>query len=587
MTVPSTYAKQLDAFYASCMNTQVIDKKTPGFVQSEIKLINSIRNPRGLAENVARLQLQGVAVLFSFGSQTDYANSNLQISSLFQGGMSFQDKAYYFKRDAKSLEIRTRFIEHVQNVFVLAGESQAQALADARLVLKFETQLANKALATDELQDATALNHPVDIIAIKKTFPNFAWDDFFSALQIKAPGKINLATPDFFEAMNSILKNTPLGELKVYLKWQMLHAWAGSLAEKYRDENFAFWSNYMSGVKETSPRWKKCTRKVEATMTEALGEAFVNSFPNPAAVKSQASLMIQEIKTAFSENLESLDWLDIQTRDAAQQKLALVGDKVGFPAQWQKYGGLVISPDDFIANSRTIAVFASRKDLDKIGQATDRSLWDMAVWEKNAYYSPAANEMVFPLGALVPPIFDITASPGANYGSVGGGWMGHELTHGFDSDGRHFDGQGNLTNWWTAATAQQFEQRSQCLIDQADRYEVIPGLFVRGQQTLTENLADQGGAKIGYQAWVKSAKGRAPAPAVGPFNEAQQFWLAYGQSWCTKETAERTAELVATDVHPPAEFRCNAVIFNRPEFARDFACKAGSRMAPANPCTVW
>jgi predicted metalloendopeptidase len=585
--VKAKYAKELGDYYGSCMDTRTIAQKTPAFVQAQMKLIDDIQNPRTLAETVAQLHLQGVSAFFNFGSQIDLDNSNVVISSLFQGGMSFQDKSYYFKKDAKSLEILNHFLKHVQNVFELAGESKAQALADAKLVLSFETHLADKALATEDLQDSTALNHPMNPEGVTHLTPEFEWADYFAALKIKTPAKINVATLEFFPAMSGLLKSTPLKDLKVYLKWQALHAYAGSLSEPFRAENFSFWKSYMSGVKNTSPRWKECTRTLESNMTEALGEAFVNSFPDPSAIKNQTALMILEIKQAFGANLESLDWLDIQTRDAAKRKLELVSDKVGFPAHWQSFDGLVIRADDFISNTRNAANFAVRKDLNKIGLPTDRSLWEMPAWEQNAYYNPSANEMVFPLGALVPPIFDLKASAGANFGSIGGGWMGHELTHGFDSDGRHFDGHGNLANWWTEDTAKQFDQRSQCLIQQADHYEVLPNLFVRGQQTLTENLADQGGVKVGYQAWLKGSQGHAPAPNLGPFNEAQQYWVAYAQSWCTKETPEKLAERVATDVHPPAEFRTNAVLFNRPEFAVDFACKAGSRMAPVNRCSVW
>jgi putative endopeptidase len=584
--IQARYAKQLGEYYQSCMDTAAIEANAQKFVQKEFQLISSIRDLNDMAAVIAQLQLAGSGALFSFGSQPDYADSKQTISYLSQGGISFQDKSYYINTDAKSLEIIQHFTSHVLKMWIAAGESPEQAVKDAQIVLNFETILAQNSLATEDMQDSSKLNHPMDLAGVQALNPKFPWAIYFKNLGIDDSGKINVATPDFFKSLDTLLASTSVEYLKTYLKWQVLHAYAGSLSQSFRDENFDFWSHYLSGAVAQPPRWKQCTLTLKATMPEALGEAYVNSFADPNAIRSFAEAMIQEIKQAFNSNLDTLTWLDTKTRDAAKVKLTQVTDKIGYPAKWKNYDTLKVT-SDFIENSQSAAIFASHDDLNKIGKPTDRTLWDMPSWEQNAYYNPPSNEMVFPLGALVPPIFDAGASLGANFGSIGGGWMGHELTHGFDSNGRRFDGAGNLHEWWTEQTSKEFDQRTQCLVDQGSRYEILPGLTVNGKQTLTENLADQGGVKMGYLALLTATAGKPPAPAVGAFNERQQYWLAYAQSWCSKETPEHIRALVATNVHPPAEFRTNTVLFNRPEFAKDFSCKAGSRMAPVNRCSVW
>jgi predicted metalloendopeptidase len=582
--VKAKYAQSLGDNYASCTNVAEIEKLTPAYVKAMFNEVDAIKTPDDLVKLIAKDHLRNVEVFFVFGSQPDFDNSNQTISSLYQAGLSFDNRSYYFDQDPKSQEILLKFTEHVQKMFAAAGDAHADQTA--KTLLKVETEIAQFSLDNEDLQDSTEQNHPMSLNEVKSAVPNFNWDLYLQKMGVAHPQKINLALPDFFKGLNDFLKTASMADLKVYLKWQILHHLAPHLGSTYHNEDFSFWGHYLGGSQTMSERWKYCTRKIENGMSDALGEAYVNSFPNAAQTKIAAESMIQEIKKAFGQNLQTVTWLDQQTRDAALTKLSLVTNKVGYPSKWANFDGLKINPKNFIANVIAMDVWSVRRDLNKIDRPTNRSDFGMPPWEQNAYYDPSNNEMVFPLGSMISPIFDASFSLGANYGSYGGNWMGHELSHGFDSNGRHFDGHGNLVNWWTDQTAKEFDTRTQCLIDQANHYEVLPGLFVNGKQTLTENLADQGGVKVGYYAW-KNASMAKPSKSFGPYTEAQQYWLAFAQSYCSKAAPEYTTLIVTTDVHPPDEFRTNGVLMNRPEFAKDFACQAGSRMAPVNACVVW
>jgi endothelin-converting enzyme/putative endopeptidase len=322
-------------------------------------------------------------------------------------------------------------------------------------------------------------------------------------------------------------------------------------------------------------------------MREAIGQLFVSKYPDADSIRARAQGVITEIEKQFDQDLSALDWLDDSTRTAARAKLAKVASKVGYPSKWDSYGALEVGSDSYLALKFSAASFAFLEDMSKIDQPTDRTHWDMGVWVANAYYDPPGNSMNFPLGALLPPVFDVAASDGLNYGSFGASWVGHELTHGFDSGGRKYDGDGNLRDWWSTDAATRFQQRVQCLVDQASRYEVLPGLFVNGAATITENLADQGGMKIGYLAYRELSASRAPAAPIAGMNEDQQFYVAYAQGWCAKRTEQSLRRVVQTDPHPPEEFRVNGVIMNQPGFEKAFSCRSGDRMAPVNRCAVW
>lgn len=585
--VKAKYAGQLGAFYASCMDTGAIEKRSAAVLKKKFQQIDKIRSSRDFARTVAEWHLQGVGVLFSFGSETNPADSRRTIAALFQGGMSFADRGYYFNTDEKSAEIRQRFVLHVAKMFELSGVSPKKALADAQAVLKFETRLARKALPTEDLFDSTKLHHPMSLKQVKARVSHFGWDDYFRTLGFKKFSVINMSTPDFFTGLQQILAGEKLATLKIEMKWFYLKTMAHTLKQSLREENFAFWARYMEGQEQMQVRWKTCARNTQDELTEALGEAFVNSFEEPEKIRAASSAMIKEIEAAFGENLNTLKWLDAASLKAAHQKLSLVSDKVGFPAKWKNYDSVKISKIDFNGNVEAAQRFTVREDLRKIDKPTDRSVWGMGVWEQNAYYDPTMNQMVFPLGSLVPPIFDFHASKGANYGSIGGGWVGHELTHGFDSDGRNYDGHGNLKNWWSKSAAANFDKSAQCFIDQGNAYEILPGLKVNGKQVLTENIADIGGIKVGYRAFLKATNGNPSAPAMGPLNERQQFWIAYAQSYCSSEAEEYVRSKVQTDPHPPVEFRANIPLMNNPDFAADFSCKPGTRMAPVNRCDLW
>jgi len=362
--------------------------------------------------------------------------------------------------------------------------------------------------------------------------------------------------------------------------------------------DFEFWNKHLRGEKEMKPRWKRCTQAIERTLGYALAEVYVKTV-DTVTVRNKVESMIQWIKTTFKNDLNELSsgkggWLDTTTRDEALKKLEVLAQKVGAPEKWRDYSALkteslTTSNASFLTNDVKAVEFETRRDLGKIGKPVDRKEWDMMPWEINAYYDPAKNEFVFPFGILQPPSFDVRASDGANLGAFGGGTIGHELTHGYDNDGRQYDAKGNFKDWWTSDTKKKFEEKSQCFVQQANAYKIEEvGLNVDGKKSLPENLADQGGVKLGYLALSLAQSTRPHAkPWLGRYSENQQFWIAYAQSWCTKKRAEALRVQIKTNPHPPEEFRVNGVVMNRPEFARDFGCSVGSRMAPKNRCEIW
>jgi predicted metalloendopeptidase len=504
--------------------------------------------------------------------------------------MALPDRDYYLNQDAKSREIRTKYRENIVKMMKIAGESAKEAASTADFVLKFETALAEHALPKDDRRDTAKLFHPMSFTELKALAPAFDWETYFQALGIAIPQKINVSEPDFLRNVSSLLLKTQPRDLARYLKWETVRHLAYYVDGPLRQENFRFWSVYLEGAKELPPRWKYCTRIISDEMSEALGQAYVQSIAGATDIRAKTEAMLAEIRVSFLENLGTLNWMDSSTRENARKKLEKMGKKVGWPDHWRDYSKLELEPHAFLEDVMRSLQFEERRNLAKIDKPTDRSEWFMATWEPNAYYQDSNNELVLPLGELVPPIFDPHFSDGANYGSLGGGTIGHELTHGFDDSGKDKDADGNFVTWWTPKTKELFDTKSACFVQQTEKYEILPGsgVHIRGKATLGENLADNGGVKLGLIALKKAIQARGkPAPEFAGLNEIQQYFLAYGQSWCVKTTEEHLRDQLLTDFHPPAEFRVNGVLSNQPEFAEAFGCRAGSKMAPVNRCSIW
>lgn len=592
-SIPSTYAGKLSDLYQSCMDVDKQTARSVQFIKKEILNIKAATSDQEIAKEIAKLDLLGVPTLFYFRSSQDLNDSTKVIGDLSQGGMSFESKDYYFNKDKKSVEIRTKFVEHAAQLFVLLGEKPSVAKLHAKSVLKFETALAKNAYSLEDANDPSKINHSSSVTEVEKLSPSFDWQAYFKTLAAPNTEHINVEEPEFFAGLSKVLKATSRNDLNVYLVYHLIDGSASLMGGKFEAESFAFWDQYMSGAKSPQAPWKKCTGAVESSMGYALAEAYIKTFDGDE-IKRRTEAMISNIKQTFLDDLEQLNkgpdaWIDDQTVKGAVEKVNVIAQKVGAPDKFLDYSSVKTTSKNYLENILRIQMFETKRDLAKIGKPVDKTEWGMMPWEINAYYDRSNNEFVFPFGILQPPSLDFKWSDGANYGSFGGGTIGHELTHGFDNNGSKYDAHGNLKNWWTEETGKKFAAKAQCYIDQANNYKIEQvGMNVNGGLTLEENLADQGGVKLGYLALDKILGSRPQSqPWQGRYSERQQYWLGYAQSWCTKQTDERLRKQMATNEHPPAEFRVNGVIMNRPEFARDFNCKAGAKMNPAQKCSIW
>lgn len=593
LSSPATNEEKLGAFYASCMSVDQNSKYNEDLaLQFLPKIRKGLATRDSLAHLTAKMHKLGAGVFFGFGSAQDPNDSTRVIGDVAQFGMALPTVTYYLSKDPKFVKIREQYKAHVAKIFELTGVSEGRAKAIAASVLDMESFLAKKAYTPEEYGDPKKTNNPLGLSGLKKLAPEFNWDIYFQDLNVTTQA-INVDEPEFFARINTFLQTYNREDLENYLSWIWLHRTASDIGGDFEKEDFAFWHTTMSGAKAMLPRWKHCTQEISGKMSYALAEAYLKTFDG-TAIKAKTEEMITQIKAAFVDDLQSLNsgtdaWLDTATYQKALDKIGLIGQKVGAPEKFRDYTNLKVNASYYLENSLNDSAFGLARDLAKIGKPVDKTEWSMMPWEVNAYYDPPNNEFVFPYGILMPPSLDLTASDGANFGAFGGGTIGHELTHGFDNAGSQYDGHGNLVNWWTEDTRKQFDTRSQCYVNQADKYQIAEaGMNVKGQQTLPENLADQGGVKLGYKALEKILSTRAEGPLwMGRYSERQQYWIAYAQSWCTKYTQESLRRLITTNEHPPAEFRVNQVLRNRPEFARDFSCKAGAAMAPANRCSLW
>lgn len=588
-SIPATYATKMADFYTSCLNAEKSSEAALQYVKKEIEKINLIESNEDLAKHIARTHLIGTSPFFYFVSSQSLNDSNKVIGDFGQSGFALGTRDYYFDESAKSVEIRQKYIEYIGKIFTLLGEPPKKADQIAKSVFDLEFQLAEKAYTIPQQSDPSNINHPGALGDLINLTPHFDWATYLHELGKEELPELNIDEPEFFTNLDLILTNLSKENLHNYLIWQFVNQTADKMGADFEKAHFAFWNTYLSGEKEMLPRWHICTKAVKGMMGHALEEAYVKTFDG-VAIKSKTEEMISQIKTAFADDLKQLtSWIDNDTLNAALEKINLMGQKVGAPLILKNYQDLSLNDSDYLKNVENIIRFEMLYDLAKIGKPADKTEWGMMSWEVNAYYDSANNEFVFPFGILQPPSLDLSASDGANFGPFGGGTIGHELTHGFDNNGSQYDGHGNLNNWWTAETKDKFDQKAKCFVDQANAYKIESlDLFVDGEKTLEENLADQGGVKLGMIALETILAKREEAPKwLGKYNERQQYWISYAQGWCTKTTNEALRAQMTSDSHPPEEFRVNAVLMNRPEFARDFNCKTGSKMAPVNQCSLW
>jgi endothelin-converting enzyme/putative endopeptidase len=584
------YVRKLGDYYTACMDEKRAEDRAP--LDRELARVDAVKDAASLAREVAHISMLGAgspdgAPFVGVGVAPDYKDATKEDFVLWQSGLGLPDRDYYFddaaKPDAHKREVREAYQRHVAAMFVLSGEPEARAKKDADTVLAIETNLAAASVKNVDLRDPANQYHWVDRAWLDAEAPGFAWKEYLSELGAPELKGLNVGQPDFVKASSKLTAKTKMADVRTYLRWWVLHTAVRALGAKLVDEDFRY-QQALGGAKELAPRWKRCVRQVDHDMGEALDVPFVREVLG-ADGKARAKDMILHFLAAMRDDIGQLAWMDDATKKAALEKVAAIAPKVGYPDRWRLYDALDLGGGSFFDAVAGATVFETHRQLAKLGKPVDRSEWDGPPSTVDAYYRASQNDISFYAGILQPPFFGGHATRAMEYGAVGA-IMGHEITHGFDDQGRKFDAAGNNRDWWTPSVASAFEARADCLRDQYGAYTVLDGVHVNGKLTAGENIADLGGMKLAWRAFQASRAERVdPGPYTVP--EDKQFFIGYGQAWCRNLRPEALHTMVSTDPHSPPQYRANGVLSNTPEFARVFGCKEGSKMAPSKRCEVW
>jgi putative endopeptidase len=576
-------SQKIGDYYAACMDEAAIEAKGLAPIQAELDRIRDLKDKSQLAAEVAHLQRSGIAALFDFGSGQDFKDSNSVIAQADQGGIGLPDRDYYLKDDARMKEIREKYLAHVQRMFELAGEPPARAKADAGTIMRLETDLATGSLDRVSRRDPEKVYHRMSRQELESLAPAFRWTEYLTTSGAPEFQQINVATPDFFKAANNAIGSYSLDDWKAYLRWRVLHSEAPLLPARFVNENFDFYGKTLTGTKEMRPRWKRCVDFTDGQLGEALGRKFVEKTFG-AEGKQRTLKMVASLEKALGKSIETLTWMTPATKKEAGIKLKAVTNKIGYPDKWRDYSSVMVRRDDAAGNGMRADQFEFQRQLNKIGKPVDRLEWQMTPPTVNAYYDPQMNNINFPAGILQPPFFDNRADDAVNYGAIGM-VIGHELTHGFDDQGRQFDPQGNLRDWWTAADAKAFNDKVACIDKEYSSFTPVDDIHLNGKLTLGENTADNGGLRLALMALLDTIGN--DRKLIDGFTPEQRYFLSFAQIWCESQTPEILRVRAQTDPHSPGRFRVNGVVRNMPEFQKAFACKAGQPMVNANACRAW
>jgi putative endopeptidase len=578
--------QKIGDYFFACMDEAAVEKAGAAPLKSRLDAIAALAKTADLAPLLAQLQLVAAddAPIFGFGSSQDFSNSSQEIAFATAGGLGLPDRDYYIKDDAKSVEIRGRYLDHMAAMFQLLGDSPAAARAEAQTVMAIETDLAKATLTRVDRRDPYKLFHKLPQKQLEALTPSFNWPAFWHGLGLAAPAQINVTEPEFFKEVEHQLKSRSVADWKTYLRWHLAHDESAYLSAAFVNASFDFYSKYLRGVQEMAPRWKRCVRSVDGNLGEALGEVFVSK-TFTADTRGRALTMTKEIEKAMEQDIQQLSWMSPATKQKALVKLHGVVNKIGYPEKWRDYSAVEITRGDFLADVDHAVAFENKRQLAKIGKPVDHTEWQMTPPTVNAYYDPQMNDINFPAGVLQPPLYDPKMDDAPNYGNTGA-TIGHELTHGFDDSGRQFDAKGNLHDWWTKNDAAEFVKRATCVSDQYSQYTVVDDIKNNGKLTLGEDVADLGGTMLAYVAWKEATKGKDLKPVDG-FTPEQRFFIGMAQWACGDERPENKRLNAMTNEHSPDEFRINGVVSDMQEFAKAFSCKAGQPMVREKACRVW
>ncbi len=580
--------QKIGAFYDACLDEAAIQQRGAAPLQPELKRISDINNMDTLVAELAHLHEEQVPAFFNFGSSPDPKDARMTIGDLGQGGLGLPERDYYFRDDAQSKQIREKYVALLAKLFTLSGTPASAAASDAQRVMALETTLAKASLDVTSMRNPDLLVHEMPPSALQELTPQFQFAAFFTDLKTPTMDKINVDEPDFFKAFNTLTTAGDLETIKLYLKSQYLNASSNLLPQAFVDAHFDFYGRTLRGQQQLRPRWKRCVTTTDSELGDALGRIFVERTFGKEG-KERTLQLVHEIETQMGHEIESLSWMTPETKKQALVKLHAVADKIGYPEKWRNYAGVTITKDDYFGDYYRANEYENRRDLNKIGKPVDRMEWGMTPPTVNAYYDPTQNNINFPAGILQPPFYSNQADDAVNYGAIGT-VIGHELTHAFDDQGRKFDADGNLTDWWQKSDAAQFTQLAGCYVNEYSNFTVLPSVHVNGQLTLGENTADNGGIRLSYLALMDQLAKRSIAPdrKQDGYTAPQQFFLGFAQVWCDNERPEAEREQVQTDPHSPAQFRVNGVVSNSPEFSEAFGCKAGRQdvRGTSMPCLV-
>ena len=583
-TTPTSAEQKIGDYYFACMDERGIEEKGISPLNPELAKIAALLDKSALAEEIIRLHKVGAHVLFSFGSGQDAKNSSEVIAQAAQGGLSLPDRDYYLREDAKSVELRRKYVTHVQKMMELMGHPADQAEAEAKAVLVIETALAKGSLDRVSLRDPKKRYNRINVADFVALTPSFQMTKYLAGIGAPPMTSLNVVTPHFFTTLEATIKESSLIDLKTYLTWHYMTLSVSMMPAAFVNENFQFFGKILTGTEEIRVRWKRCVESVDGDLGEALGQKYVE-LTFGAEGKERTLKMVHALEAAMEKDINALTWMTPVTKTKALEKLHAVTNKIGYPEKWKTYSDMVIRKDDALGNSLRANEWQRKETLAKIGKPVDYKEWFMSPPTVNAYYNPAQNNINFPAGILQPPFYDNKLDDAVNFGAIGA-VIGHELTHGFDDQGRQYNAKGNLSDWWTEDDAKEFKERASCVDLQYSGYTAIGDLKLNGKLTLGENVADNGGLRIAYMAFMDTLANKA-APKLDGFTPEQRLFLGWGQIWCmnTKEEASRLRAL--TDPHSPGQYRVNGTVSNMPEFQKAFSCTQAQPMVRENACRVW
>jgi putative endopeptidase len=576
--------QKIGDYYASCMDESAVEKAGTKPLAKDFQSIAAVKSKDELPKEIVRLQSEGANVLFGFDSGSDFKNASLIIAQVDQGGLGLPDRDYYFKDDPKSVELRKKYVEHVTKMFVLLGDDQAKAAAEAKVVMDIETALAKGALDQTSRRDPQKIYHKMTSQELAALSPAFNWNVYFEDSGAPRFDSLNVIEPDFVKNMQEVISATSLDDWKIYLRWHAVHDNVPALPTAFVNENFEFFGKTLQGTKELRPRWKRCVGNTNGDLGEAVGQIYVKETFG-AQGKERTLAMVAALEKALGADISNLPWMGADTKAQALVKLQAITNRIGYPDKWRDYSTLQIVRGDALGNSQRSNEHDFQRRLNKIGQALDKRDWPYPPMTINASYNPLENNITFPAGILQPPFYDNRADDAMNFGGIGA-VIGHELTHGFDDQGSQFDADGNLRDWWTASDKKQFEERTGCIKDQYANFVAVDDLKLNGKLTLGENAADNGGLRIAYMAMLNTFAGKEPAPVDGLTAE-QRFFLGWANAWCQNRTDAISRMLVTIDPHSPSKYRVNGTISNMPEFREAYHCAATAPMVNQNACRVW